>query len=116
MTVRRAGPRVPAGERELRAMDAQLREDEPRRRASKLERLLDVVDRTLGREDAGDVEIMLLQAFATAWALLGYAIWLGMWLTWRVLVAIARALASPWRRRDRDEGWTTTIKRRGLPR
>jgi len=41
-------------------------------------RLLDAVDRSLGRDEAPDAELLAAQAFATAWAAAGYAVWLAI--------------------------------------
>ena len=73
-------------------------------------RLLDRIDSGLAREDQTDAETVALQTFATVWAALGYVIWIALLLTARVVVAVARALASPWRRR-RARPWKVTARR-----
>lgn len=78
--------------------------------------ILDRVDRALSREHAGDAELMLVQAFATVWAGLGWLLWVTLWLTWRVLAWAWRVLTAPFRRRGDDGEFTTTVKKRGRPR
>ena len=81
--------------------------------------ILDAVDAALARRDDGEAtaRVALIQAYATAWAALGYGLWVVLEICVRVIVAIARAIASPWRKRDDDDHlWTTTMKRKGRPR
>jgi len=65
-------------------------------------RLLDVVDRSLGRDEAPDAELLAAQAFATAWAAVGYAVWLAVVIVVRVVIALAALIARPWRRDPAD--------------
>jgi hypothetical protein len=77
--------------------------------------VLDQVDRRVGRPEASDAELLVGQAFAVAWAAVGYALWLAILWTARGVAVIGRLLARPFRRRRDDGEWTTTMKRRGRP-
>lgn len=96
MTVKRSGPRVPA---------------------TTTEKLVEAVDSRIANEDAGSTELMLMQTFAAAWAVVGLVVWTVLVWTWRVLAWIGLLLVSPWRRKrpaaGPDEGWTTTQRYKG---
>jgi hypothetical protein len=107
MTVRVSGRRVattPVSDDDAPAA----REARPSRFAT----LLDRVDAATSREEAGDAELVLLQTFAVVWAVVGYVVWMTMWLVARVVVGVWRFVARR-ARRDDDDAWTTTMRRRG---
>lgn len=86
------------------------------RRSGEYHTLLDAIDAALARrDDSDDARVALIQAYATAWAAIGYGIWVVVELMIRMILAIVRLIRRG-RREDDDEGWTTTMKKKGRVR
>lgn len=83
------------------------------RRGGEYLTVLDAIDAALARrDDSDDARVALIQAYATAWAAIGYGLWLVAELMIRLVLALVRLLLRRGRKDD-DGEWTTTMKKRG---
>lgn len=83
------------------------------RRGGDFHSILDAVDAAMARQDDSDsARVAILQAYATVWAAIGYGLWLMVELMIRILLALWRLVRRK-KQVDPDEGWTTTMKKKG---
>jgi hypothetical protein len=79
--------------------------------------LLEAIDAAIARRQGGDASVHAAQVYATVWAVIGYGLWLAFELMFRVAALLIRWIASLFGRdQHQDDGWTTTMKRKGRVR